>query len=917
VAKLQVYKFVNPGTVGKAGPEVTAARKQTLAFNRMGGTISSIGNIVSDIEKISIAQIKDDRARAQAERRRQRRELDAATEDAAEQKKLAKQKPNFGNAAKKVAKGSLSWIEKFLGPIGEFLLKLGTIAITMEVLKWVGDPQNKEKLKTFLVKTKFVFEKLFGWAAGFTNNVLDGFSALTDPNGTFISRLGGLGTLMKGLIGLRYLMNPFALISDILGLVDMLGRRGDRPPRIDKKKRVTQELTDQATRRAGREATEQVTRRTAGELAEQGGKRTGGQILKYGGKNISRATHRFFLKVIGRGGVRGLKKLIGKFKVPLVSGLLTAALNWIMGESIAKSLMMGVGDGIGTFLGGWAGGAIGALGGPAAPITVPLGAFVGSMLGGIAGEAIGGYLYDLMLGKADLGADLGAMGKKLVNGMKSLWNDYIMNGEFWAGAWQTFLNIGADVMSSAWGAINNMWNFASSKTMGFIEMMMEASEPFREAITEAFMKYVVNGPQELAKVVFETILSGARGVGQLFTEGAPILLQMIKQTAQAAFNWVFEKVGILFDAVRNNLFNPWGAIGALLDFINPKKIPERLREMMSAVGNKVSKTVADAFAKAKEIGGAIIEPVMRYLGPAIRAIQESYKLATNLGGWVYENGIKPFFDAINSVWNSGPAIWEFLHRPNTFQEITGQEVPQQEMFLGGLVKGAKKAFSGVSKAVGGVMQSPVGQVLGTAASFIPGAAPIMAGINTLATGNPMSMLGMIPGVSGMMGSVGNAISGVMNSPLGQIGSSLLSGNFMGAATTGLGMINPGLGQLAGSVMKGGFSPMNMISGFADQFGMGGIMKAVTGAFGNPTAALNEIGAQLGVDPRVLGTVQSAGQKVLKEGGLSAQYAMQQTMEFIPVPMILEKIVPIPQAVPINNGGGVVNAVPTSLQTRMR
>ena len=905
MAKLQVYKFVNPGTVGKSGPEVTAARKQTLAFNRVGSTISSIGNIVSDIEKISIAQIKNDRARVQAERRRQRRELDAAAEDAAEQKKLAKQKPNFGSAAKKIAKGGLSWIEKFLGPIGEFLLKLGTLAITTSVLKWVGDPQNREKLKTFLEKTKFVFSKLFGWAAGFTNNVLDGFSALTDPNGTFISRLGGLGTLMKGLIGLRYLMNPFALISDILGLVDLLGRRGDRPPRVDRKKRVTQELTDQATRRTTREATEQVTRRTAGELAEQGGKRTGGQILKYGGKNISRATHRFFLKVIGRGGVKGLKKLIGAFKIPLVSGLLTAALNWIMGESIAKSLMMGVGDGIGTFLGGWAGGAIGALGGPAAPITVPLGAFVGAMLGGIAGEVIGGYLYDVMLGKANPAADLGAMGKKIVNGMTSLWNDYIMNGEFWAGAWQTFLNIGSDVMSSAWGAINNMWNFASSKTMGFIEMMMEASAPFREAIAEAFMKYVVNGPQELAKVVFETILSGAKGIGDFFREGAPIFMEVIATTVRDAFGWISEKIGKIVEDI--NITNFLGKIYDLTQFLNPLALGDRVKELIADLGPRISDKIAKAFAKAQEIGQAIIEPVMRYLGPAIRAIQESYKLVTNLGGWVYENGIKPFFDAINSVWNSGPAIWEFLHRPNTFQEITGQEVPQQEMFLGGVVKGIKKAVGGVGKAVSGVMNSPVGQVLGTAASFIPGAAPIMAGINTLATGNPMSMLGMIPGVSGFM-----------DGPLGNIAGNIMSGNFMSAATTGLGMINPGLGQMAGSLLSGGLNPMGIASNLADQFGMSGIFNAVTGAMGGDyTSALGQISSELGVDPKVLGAVQSTSETALKEGGISAQYAMQQTMEFIPVPMIMEKLVPIPQAVPINNGGGVVNASPSSLQTRMR
>ena len=242
--------------------------------------------------------------------------------------------------------------------------------------------------------------------------------------------------------------------------------------------------------------------------------------------------------------------------------------------------------------------------------------------------------------------------------------------------------------------------------------------------------------------------------------------------------------------------------------------------------------------------------------------------------------------------------------------------------MGGIVKGAKKAFGGIGKAVSGIASNPLVQ---TAASFIPGAAPIMAGINMatgLMSGNPMNMLGaaagMIPGLSGMMGSVGNAIGGVMNSPLGQIGSSLLSGNFMGAATTGLGMINPALGQMAGSLMSGGLNPAGVLGGVAKQFGMGGIYEAVTGAMGGDyTSALKQIGSELGVDPKVLGAVQSTSQEAMKEGGISAQYAMQQTMEFIPIPMIMEKLVPIPQAVPINNGGGIVNAVPTSLQTRMR
>ena len=40
---------------------------------------------------------------------------------------------------------------------------------------------------------------------------------------------------MKGLIGLKYLMNPFSLITDIIGLVDMLGGGGGGKPKKPKK----------------------------------------------------------------------------------------------------------------------------------------------------------------------------------------------------------------------------------------------------------------------------------------------------------------------------------------------------------------------------------------------------------------------------------------------------------------------------------------------------------------------------------------------------------------------------------------------------------------------------------------------------------------------------------------------------------
>ena len=351
----------------------------------------------------------------------------------------------------------------------------------------------------------------------------------------------------------------------------------------------------------------------------------------------------------------------------------------------------------------------------------------------------------------------------------------------------------------------------------------------------------------------------------------------------------------------------------------------QIPEMVKAIGDATSKKIGDALSKAQEIGEMIIEPIMGYIKPAMTAIDETWKIVSNLPGWVYNNSIKPIFDAVTGVFTSGPAIWEWLNRENTFQELTGQEVPErepQEMFLGGVVKGISKAVGGIGKTIGKVVSNPIVQ---TAASFIPGVAPIMGAVNMgmgLLSGNPMQMLssaaGMIPGLGGALGGVGNMISGALNSPLGQIGTQLLSGNIMGAATTGLGMINPAMGQMAGSILSGGLNPMSMIGGLAQSLNMGGLFKAVTGALGGDySAGIRQLGSELGVDPKILGAVDSVSKQALSRDGLSAEYAMQQALEFVPVPMIMEKLVPIPQAVPINTGAAapIVTGGPSALTQR--
>ncbi|AOO18293.1 hypothetical protein Sn310910_012 [Cyanophage S-RIM12_Sn_31_0910] len=920
MAKIQPYKLVNPGVSSVTTPAISAAKVQTLALNRLGTAVGSLSSVVGDLGKISTLTIKSKEENEKAKRRSERREKDSSSETKQESAALKKEGANknslLGRKIKKGTKGIFGTIEKFLSPLGGLLVKLATFTLGIKLLEYLGDPKNIEKIKLFLDKSLFVFNKLKDFAMSIYNAFTSGLDFIFGKETTIGERLDAFGKIALAIGGISGIIAAAGGIRDLLDARDLLDGP-DKPTKPGKPQKpgvvkpgpkLSPFQLEQARKIAIKEAVE-----TTG---EQAGKRATGQVFKYGGKNISKATHRFFLKVIGRGGVSGLKKLIGAFKLPLISGLLTAAFNWIMGESIAKSLLMGVGDGIGTFLGGWAGGAIGALGGPAAPITVPLGAFVGAMLGGIAGEAIGGYLYDMMLGKANLGADLGAMGKKLVNGMKTLWNDYIMNGDFWAGAWETFLNIGQDVMSSAWGSMMNMWNLASGSAADFFTHMMEVSKPWREAMWDAFQKYVINGPQELVKVIFDTILSSAKGVGKLFSEGAPILMEMAKEGIKAGMQFMFDKVKSFFADFNIKDIRTWlSPVNKLWNFISggAASVTNLIGEAVQAVGRGVADKAAEALSKAKEIGQAIIEPILGYIEPAFKAIDETWKIVSNLPGYIYDNTIKPIFDSIGAVWNSGPAIWDFLHRPNTFQEITGQEVPQQEMFLGGVVKGVKNAFSSVGNAVSNVMQSPVGQVLGTAASFIPGAAPIMAGINTLATGNPMSMLGMIPGVSGIMSQVGN----FMNGPIGNIASNVLSGNFGGALSTGLGMLNPSIGQFAGSILRGGLNPMNMIQGAASHFGLGGIYNAVSGmAGGDMTSGIAEIAGQLGIDPKVIGGVQNVASQALSEGGMSSEYAMNQALEFIPIPVILEKLVPIPTAVPINTGGSeVVNATPSSITTR--
>ena len=73
MAKIQVYKFVNPGVAGIKTPAVVAARQTVLAQNRLGKTVEGIGNTLLDVDKITKLRLNLEKKQEIAERRAKQR----------------------------------------------------------------------------------------------------------------------------------------------------------------------------------------------------------------------------------------------------------------------------------------------------------------------------------------------------------------------------------------------------------------------------------------------------------------------------------------------------------------------------------------------------------------------------------------------------------------------------------------------------------------------------------------------------------------------------------------------------------------------------------------------------------------------------------------------------------------------------
>lgn len=290
--------------------------------------------------------------------------------------------------------------------------------------------------------------------------------------------------------------------------------------------------------------------------------------------------------------------------------------------------------------------------------------------------------------------------------------------------------------------------------------------------------------------------------------------------------------------------------------------------------------------------------------------------------------------------------------------------PLPEFFFGRIFRGITKAVSGVvsgiGKAVGGVV-SAVGKVaqvaapiLSIAAPFIPALAPIMPfmqaaqAVQAVASGD---IVGGIMGGLGAMGSffpktfgaesafgkfmsgpIGSGITGFMQGgiqgALGSLTSFLPQGfqNFMGNVQGFMGkfpsiggLLNgiPGVGNILGAFGIGGgmgesFSPISLFGDIANNMGFGSIFKTVTGlmqggGMESVMQGLREMAPELGVKPEALGIFTAKGRNARtnlldpRQSEMSKAYAMQNQIEPIPTPIILNKLVAIKVAVPVGGG----------------
>ena len=277
MAKVVAYKLVSP-PAGIKNPAAIAARSQLFAINRVGNTVSSMADSLNDIAKISNAFKRTETEIEKQQRRRLQRERDNAAEEAQERKgieqgktdkefnKEIKKKPKKGllGGLLKSKNGFFGFLGGFMAPIAGLLAKIAGTALFLNLLVYLKDPENTEKVKVFIEKTGFVFQKLFEFAAKITGAIMTTVDNLFGKEKTIGDRLKGLGTVIAAITGMTGLLMAIDAVGDLLNFgreaeqtADTIDSVNDARKAIQKGrkgKNLVKNVTDEFGEAAGKKA---------------------------------------------------------------------------------------------------------------------------------------------------------------------------------------------------------------------------------------------------------------------------------------------------------------------------------------------------------------------------------------------------------------------------------------------------------------------------------------------------------------------------------------------------------------------------------------------------------------------------------------------------------------------------------------
>ena len=266
-------------------------------------------------------------------------------------------------ARKRLGLGTIGKVAKAIVPVN-ILGALGDL-IGLAVLNWLGDPKNKRVVQKLVSIFTGIIRFLSWFITGTISNLMGGFNQLI-AGGSIAEKLVGIVRMFAGIVGLRWLMNPFRIFKDIVWGFNRLKK--------------WPEILTKLFKGNSRKSIDAVFQRH-------------NSLLR---TSLTRTFKRTFLRIFGTFGKKILrsfvKPIVSKVSgIPFIGPIIAFLVNWIVfKEPPGRAAFKAVGSGLGMFLAGTAGSVI--------PV---LGTWVGAALGGIAGDWIGGAFYDLLFGGGD------------------------------------------------------------------------------------------------------------------------------------------------------------------------------------------------------------------------------------------------------------------------------------------------------------------------------------------------------------------------------------------------------------------------------------------------------------------------------------------------------------------------------------